>query len=430
MHVSLIYFLLDFILRSLRTIRMLRLLRTVVLLSFLWVYAIMSGFSPAILRAAFMLSFVISGELVNRNSYVFNTLFASAFCLLLINPYFITDIGFQLSYLAVGGILVLQPMLYGLSEFRNIAADMIWKSATVSIAAQLLTFPLGLFYFGSFPNYFLIANLLAIPLSTAAIYSCLLLLCASFSIWLSTLLGKLCTVIISSLNTTIRFFESLPLSFIEGISIHVPETILIYAFIFLMIAAWVYRGANLAFAAALALITALGSYVVRDCYSIRQKEIIVYSVPGRTAIGLISGRSETLLSLNGNSNIDRYAANYRRYRNIRDSRTVLARDTIAAGDGFFCRNNFVAFYERRFLILDKTFRLPGKRVGKVRLDFILITESPSVRLSDLTGFFEFERVVISSACNSPVADKLKNECARIKKSLHSVTEKAFILRSG
>src|SRR5690606_27760406 len=122
------------------------------------------------LRATVMFSFVLIGKATKRNANFFNSLAASAFVLLIYNPYYIMDVGFQLSYIAVAGIVVIQPWLSNFYLPKNKATKYIWELTTVSIAAQIATFPLGLYYFHQFPNYFFISNLFAIPLAVIILY--------------------------------------------------------------------------------------------------------------------------------------------------------------------------------------------------------------------------------------------------------------------
>ncbi len=122
-----------------------------------------TGLSPSVLRAATMFSFVIMGTVLNRKSSIYNTLAASAFFLLIINPNLLFEVGFQLSYIAVLGIVYLQPLIYKRIYTRWWLLDKVWAITAVSIAAQIATLPLTLFYFNQFPVYFMLSNLLVIP---------------------------------------------------------------------------------------------------------------------------------------------------------------------------------------------------------------------------------------------------------------------------
>ncbi len=169
LHVSVIFLVLNKIL-SLFNWGKTQLLKSIILISFVCLYAYITGLSPSVCRSAVMISFSIIGKQINHQSNPFNLIAGSAFFLLIIDPAYLLDIGFQLSYLAVLGIIYFYDAIYRLCYFKNKFADQIWMLIAVSIAAQLSTLAISLYYFHQFPNYFLLANLLAIPLSSIALY--------------------------------------------------------------------------------------------------------------------------------------------------------------------------------------------------------------------------------------------------------------------
>lgn len=169
LHVSVIFLVLNKIL-SLFKWGKTQLLKSIILISFVCLYAYITGLSPSVCRSAVMISFSIIGKQINHQSNPFNLIAGSAFFLLIIDPAYLLDIGFQLSYLAVLGIIYFYDAIYRLIYLKNKFADQIWMLIAVSIAAQLSTLAISLYYFHQFPNYFLLANLLAIPLSSIALY--------------------------------------------------------------------------------------------------------------------------------------------------------------------------------------------------------------------------------------------------------------------
>jgi len=113
LHVGIIFLMLNYVFKGLENIKKYgRLFKAILLIVALWIYAFITGLSPSVLRAATMFSFIVIGQSTYRSTNIYNTLSASAFLLILINPFIITQVGFQLSYLAVIGIVYLQPRLY------------------------------------------------------------------------------------------------------------------------------------------------------------------------------------------------------------------------------------------------------------------------------------------------------------------------------
>ena len=137
----------------------------VLVVALIWVYAAMTGFSPSVIRAAAMFSLFTAGQMRKRRPSVWNILAFSALLMLAIDPEVRGNLGFQLSYLAVAGIVGLQPLILRLRQPKHRVPEYIWQMASVTLAAQLVTTPLTLHYFQTFPSYFLLANLLVVPLS-------------------------------------------------------------------------------------------------------------------------------------------------------------------------------------------------------------------------------------------------------------------------
>ncbi len=235
LHVGIIYIVLNFLLSFLEKNRYGKIFKNIFLVLLIWFYALLTGLSPPVLRSAAMISFVIIGDMMNRHTNIYNTLLASALLLIIINPYVIRDVGFQLSYIAVFGIVAIQPGLNSLWLPDNWLLNKIWAITTVSIAAQLATFPLGLFYFHQFPNYFLITNLIVIPLSSLLIYSGILVLLSSFFSWLSMIIADILIIIVKTLNFLVKYIENLPFAVLRGISVNTTEMILIYLIILALI---------------------------------------------------------------------------------------------------------------------------------------------------------------------------------------------------
>lgn len=226
LHVGILYLVLNSLL--LLIFRKKRKLIAIVLLTILWFYALLTGFSPSVLRATTMFSFVIIGVAVNKNSSIYNTLAASAFVLLILNPFLIMQVGFQLSYCAVLGIVYFQPKIYAWFYFKNKIFDYVWQISAVSIAAQLATFPLGLLYFHQFPTYFLISNLVVIPSAFLILGVGLLAISFSFVPIVSGFFAVLLNFIVWCLNEFVFSIEMLPLGLVTGVSISVLMCWLLY----------------------------------------------------------------------------------------------------------------------------------------------------------------------------------------------------------
>ncbi len=211
-----------------------------VIVSGLWIFSLLTGASASVVRSAVMFTIIVTGELISRNSSIYNNLAASAFLLLCYNPYWIWDIGFQLSYIAVLSIVLFQKPLYNLFYSPIKCIDACWKLIVITIAAQILTTPLCIFYFQQFPNFFLIANLIAVPLSNVILFAEIMLCFLSVIPVLAAVVGNIIYYLIFFMNSSIEYIGSLPFSTTNNLMIDFPQLVIIYVFIAFM-SLWLIR---------------------------------------------------------------------------------------------------------------------------------------------------------------------------------------------
>ena len=221
-HVAIIYVVLDFIFLFLNRNRRLKITKLFVICSLIWGYALITGLSPSVVRSAIMISVFIIAKTLSKNTNNYNILAFSAFCQLIYNPFSIWDVGFQLSYLAVFGLFYLQPKIYNLCYVENKWLDKLWNFIAMSIAAQIATFPLSIYYFHQFPLYFIIGNLfITLPL-VLMMY-----------LGIATLvpgLGFLASIfewLINFTNSVLKWIADLPFATFSSIYITLPEFILL-----------------------------------------------------------------------------------------------------------------------------------------------------------------------------------------------------------
>jgi competence protein ComEC len=207
-------------------------IKLIVIIACLWGYSLLSGASPSVIRAAGMFSLVLFARNLYRETVLYNILAASAFLLLCFDPYWIFDTGFQLSYAAVLSLGLFSKPLRVLLPLQNKILAAIWDAASVSIAAQILTTPISIYYFHRFPTYFLIANLLAVPISSLILVGGILLcICAPIHP-LAQLLGWILEFLIRILNGFIEHVSRLPGAVIGELAFPLHQVILVYFIIF------------------------------------------------------------------------------------------------------------------------------------------------------------------------------------------------------
>lgn len=179
LHVGIIYVILKFLFGFMDKKKRLKPLKVMLILTFLWFYAFITGLPPSVCRAALMFSIMTFAPLISRKSNTYNSIFFSAFLLVLIRPTILFDVGFQLSYSAVLAIVYFQPKMDNWLDFSNKVWRWMWTITTVSLAAQIGTAPFVLYYFHQFANYFWLSNFLVIPAAAIAIYGAVLLFAVS-----------------------------------------------------------------------------------------------------------------------------------------------------------------------------------------------------------------------------------------------------------
>nr|WP_288810852.1 ComEC/Rec2 family competence protein [uncultured Sphingobacterium sp.] len=214
MHVAVLFGFLSLVFRFFPWRPMLSWLPFVLTFSIIWIYAFIAGLDPPIARAAIMISFVLCAQHFKRNSSTLNALVAAATVILLFSPKAIADVGFQLSFLAVLGMVLFLPVFERNIVVKNPLLRFVRDTVGISIAAQLLTTPLTLYYFGQFPTYFLLANLLVDLPSTITMYLGFLMTINPID-WLNELLGYLLENLIGGILYCLKSIDRLAFSTIK-----------------------------------------------------------------------------------------------------------------------------------------------------------------------------------------------------------------------
>ena len=227
LHLGLVYAILNMLCKPFKR----KLLKPVIILTGLWLFSLLAGGSPSVLRSAVMFSSLVIGESVARKSSVINNLSVSAFFLLCYDPYWLWDLGFILSYSALLSIVLFMKPLYNIYISENKIIDPVWKLNAVTISAQVLTFPVLIYYFHQFPNLFIITNFLAIPLSSVILVGEIGLCAIHFHEPLAALFGTILTKLIRLMNGIVEYVDGLPYASTKNIHVSFMQVVLLYVFI-------------------------------------------------------------------------------------------------------------------------------------------------------------------------------------------------------
>lgn len=299
LHVGILFAVLEFLLRPVGWFNRSpsgKVIKCLLLLAVIWWYACLAGLSPSVNRSAVMFSFLSLGKLLERQNNTFNVLFASMLVLMLGDPWCITDAGFQLSYLAVGGIVFFQPMFQKIYRPRNVFIRYVWTMITVSIAAQLATVPVTMYYFHQFPNYFLLSNLLAIPISFIVLVAGLVLFAVGGLVWIAPVVAKVFEWSLICLNGSVVAVDGLPWAITDNIHLTLAQMFLLYALLMSIGAAMALRDifwlrAGLGVMLIMACLSAVLSWRSRE-----ETRLVLYAVPGQEVFSLHIGGCLTIFA--------------------------------------------------------------------------------------------------------------------------------------
>ncbi len=429
LHVGIIYFALNGILFFMNRNRKTKLVKAGILILFLWFYALLTGLSPAVLRSAAMLSYVVIGKSIDRYTNMYNTLAASAMTLFCFHPHLLMQVGFQLSYLAVLGIVFLYPKVHQLLGPTTWLGKQTWSLVAVSIAAQVATVPLSLFYFHQFPNYFLLSNLLVIPVSTVIIYGGIALFILSpfttVASWIGLLLGKA----VHFLNWIVITIEHLPHALLSGISITVVETWLMYFCMLMLILFLIKKQTNYLFASVGGAIIILG-FQINESFQVKnQKQLIVYSVQKSSAVNLVDGCSSLFIadtSLTNNKSMMMFNIVHYWWDCGLDENDVV----INPGDvsRFFLRRNFLVFQNKTILLLNDA-SLLKKNIPVPCVDYLILSKNLKVKLEEVVKKVKFKQLIIDSSNSLSRTDRWITEAKQLGVDCYSVQHSgAFVIR--
>ena len=229
-HVGFIYLMLLFMFHWLGGGHKARLVRGLIILVALWCYAGLTGGSPSVLRATIMFTLFTLAGMSRQRASPLNSLFAAAFILLVWDPHMLVEIGFQLSFLAVLGIILFHAPIQRKWIPDNVWVGRIWTLSVMSIAAQLLTTPLTLYFFKAFPTYFLPANLFVVTAAGFAVYGAVGMLVIFRIPFLGPLVAFFLMVLLMAVGHVTEFFSGLPGAY-PAVRIGIPEVFVLYALV-------------------------------------------------------------------------------------------------------------------------------------------------------------------------------------------------------
>jgi competence protein ComEC len=412
LHIGFILFFVTFLLKPFPNTGRGSFIKLIIILFSLFSFGLIAGLAPSVLRSVTMFSFVAIGMYLRRSTNIFHTLLVSMLLILLFEPSFLFDVGFQLSYVALFFILWLQPLLAQLWKPKNKIVHYFWEILTVSFAAQIGTFPLSVYYFHQFPGLFFVTNLVVIPfLSLIMGLGVLVMVLAAFDC-VPFFLAKSLEWSIFILNKIINSIASLEQFIIQDIPFHWQFLVTVYLLIITTVIWFKKPSFNRLVLVMLAVITFQISYFSSH-----------WTIQNQTELVILNSKKNTLIAERKGENVILYSNNDSVLKMVSKNKTL---------SGYLTGNfshltakkklqNLMYFNGNKILILDSLGICPKD----IHPDIVVLTKSPKINME---RFLETTKpkLIVADASNYRTIEKLwKATCLKAKIPFHATAEKGF-----
>jgi competence protein ComEC len=413
LHIGFILIFVTYILKPIPNTKKGSFVKLIIILTSLCSFGVIAGLAPSVLRSVTMFSFVAVGMYFKRATNVFHTVLVSMLLILLFQPSFLFDVGFQLSYLALFFILWLQPLLAKIWCPKNKIANYFWEILTVSFAAQIGTLPLSIFYFHQFPGLFFVTNLVVIPFLTLIMGLGVVVMGLAAVDFLPEFLAKLLEWSINILNQIINSIASLEDFIFKDIPINLLLMLILY-FILITAIIWLKKPSfNKLVLALITIITFQIAFFTTQANIGKESELIIFNSKKHTII------------------TERYGHNIYLYANdslLKKSDQNQVLSSYALGNFSHVESkkrikNLLYFEGKKILILDSL----GVYPEKVYPDIVLLTQSPKINFERFLRDVK-PKTIVADASNYRNIQKLWSAtCLNNKIPFHATAEKGFYI---
>lgn len=425
MHILLIFNAFEWILSFYKSgSRRWRWTKAVVSILLIWVFTLLTGAGASVVRAAVMSSFLALGKGWGRQVSIYNVLAGSAFTLLMWNPFWLFDVGFQLSYLAVVGIVYFQPKIRKLLIFKNKIANWAWEATAVGLSAQLVVTPISLYYFHQFPTYFWLSGLLAVPVSSGALYAGIALFFTSQMPYLGAFIGKILFGLVWTMNEIVFFIQKLPLSILTGFWLSAIGVLGVYVgLIGIAIALKTRQLKVLLYPLSIATVLSL-LFAFSNIKTMQQREIVVYHIYKNTVVDFIDGQKCYALSKKYSSKSDtankiKFAVENHRMRLKINELKTCEFNVSEKYPNFIYHFGISQFQGYKMAILDN---MPTNNLI-LNVNTVLLHQNARLNIADLQQHIRFDSVIFDGSNARWRVEKWKNECRTLHISYYDTSEK-------
>ena len=411
LHIGFILLFVTFLLKPFPNTRRGSFIKLVIILLSLFSFGLIAGLAPSVLRSVTMFSFVAIGMYLRRSTNIFHTLLVSMLLILLVQPSFLFDVGFQLSYVALFFILWLQPLLAQLWKPKNSIVNYFWEILTVSFAAQIGTLPLSIYYFHQFPGLFFLTNLVIIPfLSVIMGLGVLVMVLAALDL-VPVFLAKSLEWSIYFLNKIINSIASLEQFIFRDIPFNWQLLLSLYVLVIATIIWFKKPSFNRLALALITIIIFQIAYFQTHWTIANQKELVIFNSKKNTLI--IERKGEKVIVYANDSLLE-----------------IASKNKTLSGYlmGNFSRlttkkslKNLIYFNGNKILIVDSLGVFPTA----IHPDIVVLTQSPKINMERFLQTTK-PKMIVADASNYKTIQKLwKATCLKAKIPFHATGEKGF-----
>jgi competence protein ComEC len=396
LHVGIVFMILNFVLRFMDRAKKLRLLKGLIILVSLWIYASIAGLASSIVRASLMFSVFVIADMLNKSKSTYNNIAFSCFIMCLVNPYVIFDTGFQLSYLAVTGIVYFQPkFMKPFSRCKGFVRTVL-ECMTVTVAAQLGTLPVILFIFKTFPTYFLFSNLILVPYTSVVMYIGVIVIALSWQSFLLTVSGFVLNYCIYLMNFIVKFFDGLPCSSINGFYLNGIQCTLLTASILLLAMLFSFKEKKL-FAAILISMLGIFSIAAFHSYNVStHREFGVFGVRRAFyAYFIENGTGFSIRDTNSiNVSFDFNTKNYLIRRGFRSEQDLTA---LSLSDSIPNQYKGVLLFSGKKIALSSQLNVNDGFSGTpLNVDYLYVTGTQNIKPETVLSCYNPSKIVIAN----------------------------------
>ncbi|MFN0176871.1 MAG: ComEC/Rec2 family competence protein [Saprospiraceae bacterium] len=400
-----------------------RLIETVLVLTAIWAFTFLTGATASVLRASVMFSVYMLGKAFWRDASAWNILPASAFILLIYNPYLLFNVGFQLSYAAVAGMVFFYPRLYKMFPPMSRWLDEPLKVFIIGVAAQLGTVPLTLYYFNQFPAYFWLAGWVVVFVGAVFLWGgAMLVVLDSVSQTLADWLGVALYQMLLCMNKIILFIQSIPGGVIRNVWTADWVVFAMYACLaFLGATIMTKRGKWLgAFLGVMALMGAYRTYMVLSKQI--QQTTVVYHVNKARLVDFFDGDQVVSLSDTLSRKQEYFASLANRTASgMRDKASIhFSRDSVFLDHNLLIDLPFVQFFNQKMVLVDDARWLRLGNPKPLEVDVLILSKSPKVSVAECMSRFPCALVVFDASNTFRQAERWRKECEEAGWAYHDV----------